>query len=173
MTFELRKNIALYFLSLFLASLFLIVVIVALIIRQHEGREMGWDAIAAMTIFCLAFSAPLILTTDYFIEDFSKKIVMEDESITVEKNKRKTVFTKSDIKHFYLIKVKRYSYSNISDLASYFKYFIIVTRTGEFIYATNLICNSEEFIEAIGLPVEEINTWFPYIDKAVGKGDLS
>ncbi len=73
MTFELRKNIGQYFLFLFIGSIVAMVAMAVIIIRQHEGQEMGWAAIAAMTMIGVSLSIPLVLTTDHFLEDFSNE----------------------------------------------------------------------------------------------------
>ena len=173
MNFKFRIEKGISFLLVFTASIVFISILTNIAMKQ-QTQTINWEAIIVVAFAIIALTgSPIILTANYFIEDINKIIRIEDNTIHVDKGMAKKTFKKQDIKYFYRVKVDDYSLSAKNSLRRNYEYFIIILKDKEFIYLTNLICKPNEFITAVGLTPEEINVWFPYIDRNIGKANLS
>ena len=173
MTFKFRIGIGTYFLLTFIASIIFIGILTNTIMKDPK-QTINFEAIIFGAFAIIAITgSPIILTANYFIEDLNKTIRIENDTIYIDKGSENKTFKKQDIKHFYHVNVDKYSLSGRNSLRRSYEYFIIVLKDNEFIYLTNLICKPTEFINSIGLTPKEINVWFPYIDRNIGKANLT
>jgi hypothetical protein len=108
------------------------------------------------------------ISISFLSEDIGKMVEIDKEknSIIITKDGKEKQFQINDIIKCYYVK----SSESISfrSIFFYHKYLILILKDYDKIFITNLIANSELIIAELGLKVDIIETYLPYVDKGIG-----
>ena len=171
-TYKLRIHIALILILCCLISVgFVSFWIRIAISRPEELTDIGF--IIASVLFLIFVGPPIVLTITYFIQDFRKKISVDNTKgiLSIRKNNKSFEFRKQDVKEVYHVKVNK---SNTSKFQfPMFEYLLFVFEERQKLIVTNLICKPERLLNSLKLTPKVIHTNVPLIDKTMGNSFLT
>ena len=164
-------KILIFSVSFLISSLFVIQLIIIIIKRPEDLKDIG--SIIIYILFIVLVGPPLVLSTTYFYIDLTKRVFIdENKKQLIIKSRRKEIsITRNDIVESYYVRVASLRGSNYK--FPFYKYILLVLKERKRIFITNLLCEPEFLIKHLDLNCKLINSNVPLIDRLLGEGVLT
>lgn len=129
-------------------------------------KNLAFIALSALAVVLLIIYFGISFS--FLREDIGKTVVIEKKknAFIITKDGKEIKFHVNEIIECYYVKSAQ-SFLNRT-IFYYHKYLNLVLYNYDKIFITNLIANPEVIIGELGLKIDEIKTYLPYVDKRIG-----
>jgi len=165
----LRPEVLITNIVVFLCPLFLIYIVLNKIADNFSVlKDVAFLAFCAVVIIVSVIYFGISIS--YLGEDVGKTLVIDKEEnalIITKDGKEKQVLIKDIIKCYY---VKSSESVFFRSIFYHHEYLVLILENYDKVFITNLIAKPSVIIDELGLKVDKIETYLPYVDKKIGSG---